>query len=173
MINNISSGINPPDNINVIIEIPSHNTPVKYEFNNNILSVDRFISTSMQYPCNYGFIPQTLSKDNDPIDALTITPYSLMPGVLIQCRPIGILNMEDESGIDVKIITVPIESITRIYSNVKEVSDLPLLLIKQIKHFFSHYKDLEENKWVKVFGFNNRERARKEIMLGIKRLKNN
>lgn len=159
-----------PDEFNVIIEIPSYSDPVKYEFDEemNILTVDRFMLTTMQYPCNYGFIPNTLSKDGDPVDVLIISPYALRPGVVINCRPIGMLNMVDEAGIDIKIIAVPTTKVTTLYESIKEVEDLPKALLNQIEHFFKHYKDLESNKWVKISGFSNSKLARTAIKECIK-----
>jgi len=156
--------------IKAIIEIPAFSNPIKYEFDkkNNILMVDRFISTTMQYPANYGFIPKTLSRDKDPMDILVITPFPLQHGVLIHCRPIGILNMNDESGEDIKILSVPISKLTPIYNHIREIEDLPILLIKQIEHFFSHYKDLEDNKWVKIIGWGNSKKSFSSIEDGMK-----
>ncbi|MDP0588155.1 MAG: inorganic diphosphatase [Candidatus Endonucleobacter bathymodioli] len=146
------SGKDLPNDIYVIIEIPANASPIKYEIDKDIdaLMVDRFMSTPMFYPANYGFIPQTLADDGDPLDALVITPYPVTHGSIIRCRPVGMLNMSDEKGQDEKIIAVPHNKLTPIYNNVKEYTDLPELLIKQIEHFFKNYKDLEEDKWVKI-----------------------
>ena len=169
MLKNIKPGNNVPEDINVVIEIPAHNEPVKYEYDkdSNMLVVDRFMSTTMQYPCNYGFIPNTLSEDGDPSDVLVVAPVALRPGVVINCRPVGVLKMTDESGIDAKIIAVPTDKLTKIYANIKDINDLPSLLRQQIKHFFEHYKDLEPNKWVKVDGFEGIDAAKEDIKKSI------
>lgn len=169
----LSSGKDLPNDINVIIEIPAMSEPVKYEFDkeNNMLVVDRFMATCMQYPCNYGFIPNTLSEDGDPVDVLVITPIPLRHGAQIRCRPVGMLNMTDESGKDTKIIAVPHDKLTTIYKNVQDINDVPELLLKQIKHFFEHYKDLEAGKWVKVDGFENAASAKAEITKSAQRVK--
>jgi inorganic pyrophosphatase len=169
----ISSGKDLPNDLNVIIEIPAMSEPVKYEFDkeNNMLIVDRFMATCMQYPCNYGFIPNTLSEDGDPVDVLVITPIPLRHGAMIRCRPVGMLNMTDESGKDTKIIAVPHDKLTTIYKNVQDINDVPELLLKQIKHFFEHYKDLETGKWVKVEGFENAAAAKAEIIKSAERVK--
>ena len=171
MLKNIKIGKDAPNDINVIIEIPAHNEPVKYEFDKDaeMLIVDRFMSSTMQYPCNYGFVPNTLSEDGDPVDVLVVAPVALRPGVIINCRPVGVLKMTDESGIDAKIIAVPTSKLTKIYNNVKEINDLPQLLLDQIKHFFEHYKDLEPNKWVKVDGFEGSDAAKADILSSIER----
>ncbi|XBC40328.1 MAG: inorganic diphosphatase [Buchnera aphidicola (Nurudea ibofushi)] len=166
----ISPGNNIPYDINVIIEISSNSNPVKYEMNKSlgVLFVDRFIMTSMFYPCNYGFINQTLSKDKDPTDVLVHTPYPLIPNSVIQCRPIGMLNMIDESGEDNKIIAVPNANICQEYSYIKDINDVSNFLKTQIVHFFKHYKDLEKNKWTKIIGWENKEKAYQEIMSSLK-----
>ena len=173
MLSNIKVGKDAPNDINVVIEIPAHNEPVKYEFDKdaNMLIVDRFMSTTMQYPCNYGFVPNTLSEDGDPVDVLVVAPVALRPGVIINCRPVGVLKMTDESGIDAKIIAVPTSKLTKIYDDVQEIADLPKLLLDQIKHFFEHYKDLEPNKWVKVDGFEGSKAAKADIQASIERYK--
>lgn len=150
--NNIPAGKNPPEDVNVIIEIPANSDPIKYEIDkdSDALFVDRFMATPMFYPANYGYIPNTLSEDGDPLDVLVVTPYPLAPGAVIRARPIGILNMSDEAGRDSKVLAVPHDKLTVLYRNVKEPSDLDELLIKQIEHFFENYKDLEAGKWVKV-----------------------
>ncbi|XBC38263.1 MAG: inorganic diphosphatase [Buchnera aphidicola (Floraphis choui)] len=163
---NITSGKNVPYDINVIIEISSHFNPVKYEMDKNsgCLFVDRFILTPMFYPCNYGFINKTLSSDGDPIDVLVHSPYPLIPSSVIQCRPIGILKMLDESGIDNKIITVPNVNICPEYSYITDINNFPDLLKTQIIHFFKHYKNLEKNKWTKIIEWGDKNIAYKEIM---------
>ena len=171
MLKNVKPGDNAPEDINVVIEIPAFSDPVKYEFDkdSDMLIVDRFMSTCMQYPCNYGFVPNTLSEDGDPVDVLVPTPVSLKHGSIIKCRPVGVLKMTDESGIDAKILAVPVDKLTKIYSHVQEIDDLPELLLNQIKHFFEHYKDLEPNKWVKVDGWDNAQAAKDEIVASIER----
>ncbi len=162
---NIEPGKNPPEDINVIIEIPANSTPVKYEIDkdSSALFVDRFMATPMFYPANYGYIPQTLSEDGDPLDVLVVTPYPVVAGSVIRCRPVGILNMSDESGKDAKLVAVPHDKLTVLYENVKNYTDLPALLIKQIEHFFENYKDLEAGKWVKVDGWSDATAAKAEI----------
>lgn len=168
-----SAGRDLPNDFNVVIEIPALSEPVKYEFDKEakMLVVDRFMSTTMQYPCNYGFIPNTLSEDGDPVDVLVMTPVPLRHGAMIRCRPVGMLKMTDESGVDTKIIAVPHDKLTQIYKDIKNIEDVPELLKKQIKHFFEHYKDLEPGKWVKVEGFEDILRAREEIIASVKRFK--
>ncbi len=164
-ISDIPAGKNIPDEINVIIEIPANSEPVKYEVDKDTgaLLVDRFMATAMFYPCNYGYIPNTLSEDGDPLDVLVPTPYPLINGSVIKCRPVGVLKMEDESGIDAKLIAVPVDKLSVIYREVKEATDLPALLLQQIEHFFEHYKDLEKGKWVKVQGWADAAEAKAEI----------
>lgn len=167
----IKSGIQVPEDINVIIEIPAHSDPIKYEVDkeSGSLFVDRFMSTCMHYPCDYGYIPQTLSDDGDPVDVLVLTPFPVNWGCVIRCRPIGMLVMTDEAGEDRKILAVPINKLTSLYSDVQKPEDLPALLLKQISHFFSHYKDLEEGKWVKLDGWQNAQAAKQEILDSIQR----
>lgn len=167
----VESGKKIPDDINVIVEIPAHGDPIKYEVDKDTgaLFVDRFMATSMRYPCDYGYIPHTLSEDGDPVDVLMITPFPLTRGCVLRCRPIGMLKMTDESGIDAKVIAVPITKITPLYENIKTHEDLPPMLIKQIGHFFDHYKDLEEGKWVTIEGWVGPDAAKEEILSSIKR----
>lgn len=164
-INDIPAGKNIPDEINVVIEIPANSDPVKYEVDKDTgaLMVDRFMATPMFYPCNYGYIPNTLSEDGDPLDVLVVTPYPLINGSVIKCRPVGVLKMEDESGIDAKLMAVPVDKLSALYQHVQEATDLPALLLQQIEHFFEHYKDLEKGKWVKVQGWANAAEAKAEI----------
>jgi inorganic pyrophosphatase len=164
-LNNVTAGNDVPNNINVIIEISANSNPVKYEVMKDagVLQVDRFLSTPMHYPCNYGYVPQTLCGDGDPVDVLVVTPFPLLSGSVIQCRPVGVLSMTDEAGVDNKVIAVPIDKLSRLYHNVKEVDDLPIVLLDSISHFFEHYKTLEKNKWVKVEKWLDREAAIKEI----------
>ncbi len=168
---NITSGRNVPNEINVIIEIPMYGAPVKYEVDKDsgALRVDRFMSTAMFYPVNYGYIPNTLSQDGDPVDVLVVAPVPLLNGATIACRVVGMLNMTDEAGEDTKLLAVPINKLTKIYSNVETYNDLPQHLLLSIEHFFQHYKDLEEGKWVKVDGWDGIEAAHKEIMASIER----
>ena len=172
-INDIPAGKNIPDEINVIIEIPANSDPVKYEVDKDTgaLMVDRFMATAMFYPCNYGYIPNTLSEDGDPLDVLVPTPYPLINGAVIKCRPVGVLKMEDESGIDAKLIAVPIDKLSVIYREVQEATDLPALLLQQIEHFFEHYKDLEKGKWVKVQGWADAAEAKAEIVKSVAAVK--
>lgn len=166
ILDRVNAGKAVPDNVNVIIEIPSNAAPVKYEVDKDTgaMFVDRFLGTAMQYPCNYGYIPETLCGDGDPADVLVITPHPLLVGSVVRCRPIGVLKMEDESGEDAKLIAVPIDKLTPYYKNVQEYTDLPQILLDQIVHFFEHYKDLEQGKWVKVQGWDNAQAARQEIL---------
>ncbi len=166
---NIPVGKNPPDDIYVAIEIPANSSPVKYELDKDMgaLLVDRFMATPMFYPANYGFIPHTLADDGDPLDVLVVTPYAVQAGSVIRCRPVGVLNMEDEAGGDAKLVAVPHDKLTKSYSHVKEVEDLPDLLKEQIQHFFENYKTLEPGKWVKVQGWANADAARDAITKAI------
>jgi inorganic pyrophosphatase len=168
----VSAGKDVPNNINVIIEISANSQPVKYEVNKdegNVLFVDRFLNTAMFYPANYGYVPNTLSEDGDPVDVLVVTPIPVIAGAVIRCRPIGVLKMSDESGIDAKVLAVPVDKLCKEYKNIKSYQDLSAGLIKSIEHFFEHYKDLEEGKWVKVDGWADVEEAKAEILAGIKR----
>lgn len=167
----IPAGKSVPDDINVVIEIPAQGAPVKYEIDKDsgALVVDRFMATAMFYPCNYGFIPHTLSDDGDPVDVLVVTPTPLMPGSVIRCRPVGMLQMSDEAGVDAKLVAVPFGKLTPLYDHVQEVTDLPELLRGQIAHFFEQYKALEKGKWVKVDGWADAAAARAEIVASIER----
>lgn len=164
--NQIPAGKDLPNDIYVVIEIPANHAPIKYEVEKDYdaLMVDRFMATPMFYPANYGYIPQTLSEDGDALDVLVITPYPVTPGSVIRCRPIGVLNMTDEAGVDAKLLAVPHDKLTVLYKHVKEPSDLPELLIKQIQHFFENYKDLEPGKWVKVENLEGSDAARAAIL---------
>ncbi|GJM07385.1 MAG: inorganic pyrophosphatase [marine bacterium B5-7] len=170
-INAMGPGSEAPDLVNVIIEIPTHGAPVKYEVDkaSGAMVVDRFLSTAMYYPCNYGYVPQTLSNDGDPCDVLVVTPSPLLTGSVIEVRPVGMLNMTDESGEDAKILAVPKDSLCRHYRHVKTLEDLPAILLEQIEHFFTHYKDLEPSKWVKVEGWEGIDAAKAELKAGIAR----
>ena len=172
-LNDVPAGKDVPNDVNVIIEIPALSEPVKYEVDKDsgVLFVDRFIGTAMHYPCNYGYIPQTLGDDGDAVDVLVVTPIPLRAGSVIRSRVIGFLDMKDESGRDEKLIAVPVSKMTPLYDDVKEVSDLPKVLLEQIKHFFEHYKDLEEGKWVKVEGWGDAAKAKSVIEAGVKAYK--
>lgn len=167
----VKPGRDVPNDINVIIEIPYKSDPVKYEVDKETgaMFVDRFMNTAMFYPCNYGYVPCTLSEDGDPVDILVVSPYLLISGCVIRCRPVGMLCMTDESGVDTKILAVPIDKLSTLYRHVKTVEDLPAQLLATIKHFFEHYKDLEEGKWVKVENWVGPEEAKREIMNSVKR----
>lgn len=170
-LNLVSAGKSLPDDFNVIIEISAHSDPIKYEADDGsgVLFVDRFMGTSMHYPCNYGYINHTIAGDGDPVDVLVVTPFSLPPGVVIRCRPLGMLAMEDEGGQDAKLLAVPVSKLTPLYNDINTYEDMPELLRKQIAHFFERYKDLEPGKWVKVNGWEGIDAARNEIMSGIQR----
>lgn len=160
-----------PESFNVIIEIPMNADPIKYEVDkeSGAIFVDRFMGTAMHYPCNYGYIPQTIADDGDPVDVLVITPFPLIPGVVVSCRAIGVLQMDDEAGGDAKLLAVPEDKILPIYTHLQEPKDLNSLILNQIQHFFEHYKDLEKGKWVKVKGWEGKDAAHKEILDGIER----
>ena len=166
----VKSGENVPNDINVIIEIPAHSDPVKYEVDKatGAMFVDRFMSTAMHYPCNYGYVPHTLSSDGDPVDVLVLTPVPLITGSVVRCRPVGLLKMTDESGDDAKVLAVPIDKLCTLYRHVQDFRDLPPMLLNQIAHFFEHYKDLDEGKWVRVEGWGGVDEAREEIMNSIR-----
>lgn len=167
--NNIPAGKDLPTDVNVIIEIPANADPVKYEIDKDTdaLWVDRFMGTSMVYPTNYGYIPQTLAADGDPVDVLVMTPYPLQAGSVIRVRPIGILKMTDESGGDAKLLGVPVEKLLPSYKCYQTIADVPEEFLGRIQHFFEHYKDLEKGKWVKVDGWGTMEDVEKEIMDGV------
>ena len=164
-IDKIPLGNNPPWDVNVIIEVPLGGAPVKYEFDkkSGAIFVDRFLHTAMHYPMNYGFIPHTLSADGDSTDVLVATSIPLVPGCVVQARPIGVLIMEDEAGEDEKILAVPVDALHPYYRGVSSYRDLPQILIDQITHFFAHYKDLEPNKWVKIVRWGEAEEASRLI----------
>ena len=160
-----------PDEINVIIEIPAHGEPVKYEVDKltGAMFVDRFMNAAMHYPCNYGYVPHTLSEDGDPVDVLVVTPVPLISGSVIRCRPVGLLKMTDESGPDAKVLAVPVDKLCGLYSHIRRPEDVPPTLLAQVAHFFEHYKDLESGKWVKVEGWAGDDAARAEILASITR----
>jgi inorganic pyrophosphatase len=167
----VSAGSKVPDDINVVIEIPMNAEPVKYEVDKatGAIFVDRVLTTPMRYPCNYGYVPRTLSGDGDPVDVLVVMPLPLVPGCVIRCRPIGMLAMTDEAGEDTKVIAVPIDKVFPLYQRIKAIRELPELTLERIAHFFEHYKDLEKGKWVKVEGWKDARAAKKEIVDGVKR----
>lgn len=170
-LNKISTGHNPPWDVNALIEIPQGGSPVKYEIDKDsgAMFVDRFLHTAMYYPGNYGFIPHTLSEDGDPCDIVVAGVAAVVPGCIIRCRPVGALLMQDEKGADEKILAVPVDSLHPFYSGVKSYLDLPTILIEQIQHFFEHYKDLERGKWVQVVKWIGPEEAAEMIVQGVER----
>ncbi len=170
-LNAVSAGKDVPNDVNVIIEIPANSDPVKYEVDKDsgALFVDRFMGTAMHYPCNYGYVPNTLSDDGDPVDVLVVTPFPLVSGSVVRVRPVGMLRMTDEAGFDAKLIAVPVDKLSKLYSNVQKPEDLSQLLLNQISHFFEHYKDLEPNKWVKIESWVGANEAKAEILDGVKR----
>lgn len=167
----VEAGRQVPEDVNVVIEISSRSDPIKYEVDKNtgVLMVDRFVATCMHYPCDYGYVPQTLSEDGDPVDALVIAPFSLNPGVVIRCRPVGMLCMTDESGPDAKILMVPVTKLSSRFQHVQKPEDLGNELLAAISHFFQHYKDLETGKWVKIDGWADASTAKSEILASVKR----
>ena len=170
-LNNVPAGSDVPNDVNVIIEIPAHSEPIKYEVDKDsgALWVDRFMGTAMHYPCNYGYVPDTLSDDGDPVDVLVISPFPLLPGSVIRSRPIGVLKMTDEAGEDAKVLAVPIDKLTAMYKDVSTFRDVPSFTLDQISHFFEHYKDLEAGKWVRIDGWHGPEEAKEEIISSLKR----
>ena len=169
----IPAGDNPPDSLNVLIEVPIGGEPVKYEFDkaSGALFVDRFLHTPMRYPANYGFIPHTLGEDGDPLDALVVARTSVIAGAVVKCRPIGVLKMEDNAGGDEKLLCVPVSSTFPYYDKVVTYKDMPEIVLQQIEHFFGHYKDLEPGKWVKLGGWGDVDEANAIILEGIERAK--
>jgi inorganic pyrophosphatase len=169
----VPPGKNPPDDIYVVIEIPANSAPIKYEIDkdSHAVFVDRFMATAMFYPTNYGYIPHTLADDGDPLDVLVVTPFPVVPGSVVRCRPVGVLFMSDEAGGDLKLVAVPHDKLSVLYRDVKEAADLPQLLMQQIQHFFEHYKDLEPGKWVKIDRWGNAAEARAEVEKSIKNYK--
>lgn len=167
----VPAGKSLPDDINVIIEIPLNGDPIKYEVDKDsgAIFVDRMLGTAMHYPCNYGYVPHTLCGDGDPVDVLVVMPLALIPGSVIRCRPIGVLKMTDDGGEDAKVVAVPVDKVSPLYSSVESVRDLPEITLDQISHFFQHYKDLEKGKWVKIEGWEGPESARQEIIDSVKR----
>src|SRR5207253_2980098 len=169
----ISIGVNPPHDVNVIVEVPVGGEPIKYEMDKEAgtLIVVRFLYTAMRYPGNYGFIPHTLSGDRDPVDVLVANQRAIVPGAVIAVRPVGILRMQDEAGVDEKIVAVPVSRLTRRDEKIANYTDFPEITVQQIEHFFAHYKDLEDHKWVKVLGWGNVDEAKKAIVDGMARAK--
>ena len=167
----VPSGKDLPNDFNVVIEIPMHAEPIKYEVDkeSGAIFVDRFMSTAMHYPSNYGYIPHTIAGDGDPVDVLVMSQFALPPGVVVRCRPIGMLKMTDEAGEDAKLLAVPVDKLTPMYRSVTSPRDLPQVVLDQIAHFFEHYKDLEPGKFVKVQGWGDIEDAKREIMAGVER----
>lgn len=167
----VPAGKDLPNDFNVVIEIPMHGEPIKYEVDKDsgVIFVDRFMSTSMHYPCNYGYIPHTIAGDGDPVDVLVLSQFALPPGVVVRCRPLGVLKMTDEAGDDAKLLAVPVDKLTQMYREVHGPGDVPKILLEQISHFFAHYKDLEPGKFVHLEGWSGIEDARHEIMNGVDR----
>jgi inorganic pyrophosphatase len=166
----VTPGKDAPEFFNVIIEIPMNADPIKYEVDKETgaIFVDRFMGTSMHYPCNYGYVPRTVAGDGDPVDVLVITPFPLIPGVVVRCRALGLLEMEDEKGQDAKVLAVPDDKILPIYSHWKSRTDINPMRLHQIQHFFEHYKDLEPGKWVKVKGWGDVADAHIEVADGMR-----
>ncbi|NLC35681.1 MAG: inorganic diphosphatase [Alcaligenaceae bacterium] len=169
----VPAGNKLPDEFNVVIEIPMNADPVKYEVDKDTgaVFVDRFMLAAMHYPCNYGYIPQTLSDDGDPVDVLVMTPFPIQVGAVVTCRALGMLNMEDEGGLDAKLLAVPITKLYPVYSHMQSTDDVSKEVLEQIRHFFEHYKDLEKGKWVKVQGWEGPEAAAREITESVARYK--
>ena len=169
----VPSGKDLPNDFNVVIEISMHAEPIKYEVDkeSGAIFVDRFMSTAMHYPCNYGYIPHTIAGDGDPVDVLVLSQFALPPGVVVRCRPIGMLKMTDEAGEDAKLLAVPVDKLTPMYRDVDSPRDLPQIVLDQIEHFFTHYKDLEKEKWVRVGLWGNADDARRIVLEAIERAK--
>jgi inorganic pyrophosphatase len=169
----VAVGANPPFEVNVVIEVPIGGEPIKYEMDKaaGALVVDRFLYTSMRYPGNYGFIPHTLSGDGDPCDVIVANTRAIVPGAIMSCRIVGVLMMEDEAGGDEKLIAVPAPKLTQRYDHINNYDDLPRITLDQIEHFFTHYKDLEPGKWVKLLGWRGADEARAMVLEGVERAK--
>lgn len=170
-ISKIAAGNNPPDDLNVIVEVPLGGDPIKYEIDkaSGAMFVDRYLYTEMRYPCNYGFVPHTLSLDGDPIDVMVVGNRPLVPGSVVRARPVGVLMMTDDKGQDEKILAVPHQNLTRYYDKISTYQDLPAILVDKIQHFFEHYKDLETGKWSRVEGWSGVEKARELIKMAVDR----
>ena len=173
ILSKITAGENPPEEVNVLIEVPLGGEPIKYEIDkeSGAMFVDRFLYTATHYPCNYGFIPNTLSEDGDPVDVMVYGSRALVPGAVVAARPVGVLMMEDEAGIDEKILAVPSQRLTKYYDQINDYTDLPDIVMDRISHFFEQYKALEPNKWVKVTGWEGIDEAKRLILEGIERAK--
>jgi inorganic pyrophosphatase len=167
----VPAGRNIPDDINVIIEVPMNSPAIKYEVDkeSGAIFVDRMLKTAMYYPCNYGYVPKTLCGDGDPVDVLVVLPLPMLPGTVVRCRPVGVLQMKDEAGEDSKVLAVPVTEVTGIYRDIKTYMDLDKMLLDQIEHFFEHYKDLEPNKWVRTGDWEGLDAARQEILDSVAR----
>jgi len=167
----VDAGRDVPEDFNVVIEIPMNAEPVKYEVDkaSGAIFVDRVLTTPMRYPCNYGYVPRTLSGDGDPVDVLVVLPLPLVPGSVIRCRPLGMLAMTDDAGEDTKVIAVPLDKVFPAYRAMRDIDDLQELARDRIMHFFQHYKDLEKGKWVKIEGWKNADAARREIVDSVRR----
>ena len=166
----IEAGRDLPDDCNVVIEVPMYAPAVKYEIDDasGALFVDRFMSTAMHYPCNYGYVPRTLCGDGDPLDVLVLAPVPVLRGSVVRCRPVALLRMEDEAGEDAKMLAVPVSSTCRLYDAMRTLDDVPAAVLQQIEHFFAHYKDLEPGKFVKLLGWADVEEARAEVMRSVR-----
>jgi inorganic pyrophosphatase len=169
----VDAGRDVPEDFNVVIEIPMNSEPVKYEVDkaSGAIFVDRVLTTPMRYPCNYGYVPRTLSGDGDPVDVLVLLPVPLVPGSVIRCRPLGMLAMTDDAGEDTKVIAAPLDKVFAAYSKLRGIDDVPEPTRDRIMHFFQHYKDLEKGKWVKIEGWKNADAARREILDSVKRFR--
>ena len=174
ILDRVGAGRHLPDEFNAIIEIPAHADPVKYEVEKDTgaLFVDRFMNTAMHYPCNYGYIPQTLCEDGDPLDVLLIAPLALVSGCVVRCRPLGVLKMTDESGGDAKILAVPIKQECALYDHIESVEHVSKTQLAQMAHFFQHYKDLDSGKWVRIDGWSDADEAKAEILRCVERYAN-
>ena len=174
-ISKIEAGQNPPDDLNVIVEVPLGGDPIKYEIDkaSGAMFVDRYLYTEMRYPCNYGFVPHTLSLDGDPIDVMVVGNRPLVPGSVVRARPVGVLMMTDDKGQDEKILAVPHQALTRYYDKITTYQDLPAILVDKIRHFFEHYKDLETGKWSQIDGWYGVEKARELIQKSVEREQQN
>jgi len=174
ILDRVGPGHNLPEEFNVIIEIPAHADPVKYEVDKETgaLFVDRFMNAAMHYPCNYGYIPQMLGADGDPLDVLVVAPLSVISGCVVRCRPLGVLHMTDEDGGDPKLLAVPIRAECALYDGIDSVEQMPKSQLSQIAHFFQHYKDLDSGKWVKIDGWGGVEEAKSEILRSVERYNN-
>ncbi len=166
----IQAGRNLPDDCNVVIEVPMYAPAIKYEIDDasGALFVDRFMSTAMHYPCNYGYVPRTLCGDGDPLDVLVLAPVPVLSGSVVRCRPVALLRMEDEAGEDAKMLAVPVSSTCRIYDSMRTLDNVPSAVLQQIEHFFAHYKDLEPGKFVKLLGWTGVDEAREEVMRSVR-----